>query len=83
MNYNPRKKLIQITIKEADKVYTNFIYALRSIRHLAGLPLDKYEQEGPLTHVDFAQQGILQAARNLGIDMGAEWGNELDLREEG
>lgn len=54
-------------------------YAIRNIRELAGLPMTRYSREGPLTPADHAQKGIIDAAKSLGIDMGAEWGNELDV----
>jgi len=72
----------QFTVAAADlqsAVYS-LTYAMRHIRHMAGLPLDKYRQDGPLSDADHAQRGIIDAAKKLGIDMGAEWGSELDLR---
>lgn len=59
----------------------SLIYAIRHIRDLAGLPYTKYEREGLLSDADHAQKGILDAARALGVDLGAEWGNELDVSE--
>lgn len=60
----------------------SFRYAIRSIRELAGLPMGKYRKDGPLESADHAQKGILDAAKALGIDMGAEWGHELDVSFE-
>lgn len=82
MNFNPRKNSLQLSPDDARQAYSLFIYSLRSIRELAGLPLDKYKQEGGLDAADHAQRGIIDGANKLGIDMGAEWGNELDLRNE-
>jgi hypothetical protein len=48
---------------------------------MAGLPLDKYRQDGPLSNADHAQRGIIDAAKKLGIDLGADWGSDLDLRD--
>ena len=59
----------------------NLRYALSKIRELAGLPLDRYPREGALTDADHAQKGVLDAAAAMGIDFGASWGNELDLRD--
>jgi len=81
MKYDPMKNRITITTEEAQLAAGCLIYALRSIRELAGLTLDKYERTGLLEPADHAQRGILEAAKNLGIDLGAEWGNQLDLRE--
>lgn len=59
------------------------LFAMRKIRKLAGLPLDKHERTGPLSAADHAQKAIIDAAAALGIDLGAQRGNELDLRETG
>lgn len=54
---------------------------MKGIRELAGLSLDRYEIHGSLTQADHAQQRLIALARDLGIDMGAEWANEIDLRD--
>ena len=55
---------------------------LRHIREANNLPLDKYERQGLLQDADYAQRYVLELAKLLGIDLGAEWGNEIDLRVE-
>lgn len=80
MTYDPIKKVIQIKPADAELAIHSIRYALRHIRSMAGLPMDKYKSDGALTHADHAQRGIIQACERLGIDLGAEWGNELDLR---
>jgi hypothetical protein len=83
MKYDPLKNKIIITTEEAKMAAGCLMYALRNIREASGLPLDKYEKQGLLEPVDHAQRGILEAAKYLGMDLGAEWGNDLDLRKEG
>jgi hypothetical protein len=71
----------QFTI-EADKLKfaaTCFMCALRDIRELAGLPLTRYERSGALTRADHAQRAVIEGAENMGIDLGARWGNEIDV----
>lgn len=57
------------------------LYAMRKIREISGLPLTKYDRDGILTDADHAQKAIINAANTLGIDLGAKWGNELDLTD--
>lgn len=84
MQYDPIKNRITITPEEAQRAASSLIYAIKSIRECAGLPMDKYEREsGFLEPADHAMKGILDAAADLGIDLGAKWGNELDLRNVG
>lgn len=64
-----------------EKTARNLRQCMRQIREAAGLPLDRYEMPGAMTQADHAQQGLIRIGRDLGIDMGAEWCNELDLRD--
>lgn len=84
MNYNPIKKVIQITPDEAERAVMNLRHAMQYIRKAANLPLDTYKREsGPLSDADFAQKGILDACEALGMDCfdGARWGEQIDLRD--
>mgnify|MGYP000001356615 CR=1 FL=1 len=56
-----------------------FLHAMAKIRKLNNLPLVPYEREGLLQDVDHAQNSIIEAARALGINLGAQWCHELDL----
>lgn len=61
-------------------------WALKNIRELAGLPLDRYEREpGRLGHAEFAQIAVIEAAEAMGIDLGASRHKfyTLDLRDVG
>ncbi len=80
MNYNPIKKCLEIPVENAQEVYFLLLYALKHIRIVAGLTLDKYEKDGALENVDHAQKAVIDLAISLGIDLGVKWGNELDLR---
>lgn len=73
----------QFTVEAGDlqSAAYSLTYAMRHIRHTAGLPLDRYRQDGPLSNADHAQRGIIDAAKKLGIDLGADWGSDLDLRD--
>lgn len=81
MRYNAQTDCFEIKPEELKRAAGHMYYALRNVRTLAGLPLDKYEQKGGLQPADHAQCGIINAAAAVGIYLGAEWGNELDLRK--
>lgn len=63
------------------KTAHNLRQAMRRIREATGLPLDRYEVPGPLSPADLAQQSLVTVARDLGIDLGADWCNDIDLRD--
>ena len=79
MNYHYPTKQFTVEKDKFEWAARNFIYAMRHLREASGLPLTPYEREGKLTDADHAQKGILDGAKAMGIDLGAEWGNELDL----
>ena len=83
MQYDPIKQKISISPDEAKLAAYSLLYAMRTIRELAGLPLEPYEKDRvSLTPADHAQKGIIDAAKHLGFDIGPEWGNQYDLRKE-
>jgi len=43
------------------------------------LPLTPYERNGCLEPVDHIQKAIVDGARTMGINLGGNWGNEIDL----
>lgn len=84
MKFNPKTKSLEIKVGTLELVYHDLIYAIRSIRDMAGLPHDKYNRDNHvgLEPVDHAQRAILQACEHLGIVTDAEWGEQLDVRRE-
>jgi len=81
MKYHaPTKKLI-IDLDALEYVSLSLLNAMKHIRQSEGLPLEPYKRDCALTDADHAQKNLIDAADRLGIDLGARWGNELDLRE--
>lgn len=83
MKYNPRLKALVVTPGEMDHTYHLIMYALKNMRESAGLPLGKYESDGPLTSHDFAAISIVELGINLGIDFDVtpHNHNKLDLTD--
>lgn len=83
MKYNPRLKALVIPVADVDRTYFLIMYALKQMREAAGIPLAKYEREGPLTAHDLAAIAILELGTNLGIDFDVtpHNHNKIDLSE--
>lgn len=81
MIYDATRDRFTVDHEKLKHAAGSFRYALRHIRKTAGLPLDRYKSDGMLTSADHAQKGIIDGAKALGIDLGADWGCELDLRD--
>lgn len=77
--HGPSNSLLisQDTLKSAA---FHLMYSMKAIREAAGLPLDRYEV-GPLSPADNAQQRLIAVAKELSIDLGSDWANEIDLRD--
>jgi hypothetical protein len=81
MKYHaPTNKLV-VDLDALRYVSLELLNSMKYIRHLAGLPLEPYKRDSILTDADYAQKNIIDAAERLGIDLGARWGNEIDLRD--
>lgn len=84
MNYHAQSRQFTVSHKDIQMAADSFIYAIRNIRLAAGLPLTRYKREGGmLEDHDHAMKGIIDGAKALGIDLGAEWGEDLDVSERG
>lgn len=83
MRYHAQTGKFTIDAKALELIALQIPYIIKQIRLSAGLPLDKYKKDGPLTPADHAMHGVLELADRIGIDMGARWGEELDVRDAG
>ncbi len=84
MRYHAPTKGFIIDQQDLEFFALSVPYVIKQIRIAAGLPLDKYEMEGGfLSPADHAMRGVLEMADRLGIEVGARWGNELDVRKAG
>jgi hypothetical protein len=84
MKYHAPTGQFTIDREAIGQAALNLRYALKTIRKIAGLPLDRYAKpKGALTDACYAQITILEAAETLGIDLGVTRHrfNELDLRD--
>ena len=83
MRYHAQTGQFIINVKAIEMIALQIPYIIKQIRLSAGLPLDKYKKDGPLTPADHAMHAVLELADRIGIDMGARWGEELDVRDAG
>lgn len=79
MKYHAPTKQFTVSCDKLEYAAFCALDALKNIRRLDDLPMTKYERVGALSLADMAQKSILDAMTAIGIDLGAEWGNQLDL----
>lgn len=83
MVYNHQAKAFTVEAKQLESAAMCFIHAIKQIRIAANLPLDKYKKEYVgLEPPDYAMRSIIEGAKYLGVELGAEWGEQLDVRGE-
>lgn len=83
MKYDPKLNRLVHCTGDLQNVYNLLMYSLKHLRESAGLPLDKYEREGPLTSHDHAAIAIVEAINELGVhlEITPHQHNQLDLRD--
>ena len=78
MKYHALTNEFTVSPQQLKQASAHFFYAIKAVKETAGLPLHPYKRETCLEKPDFAMCGIIQAAKSLGIDLGAEFGNDID-----
>lgn len=86
MKYHAPTGGMVITVDALKGATLNLRWALKKIREASKLPLDRYPKEpGRLTDADMAQMAVIEAAEQIGIDLGVTRHDfhKLDLRDAG
>ena len=83
MLFHAPTQRLTFTTKEIEQASFYLLNAIKNIRVACKRPLTPYKHGGPLRNDDFAMKSILDAAKALGIDLGAEWGADLDVSDAG
>lgn len=81
MKYHAPTKAFIVPVESLERVALALKYAIRHVREQAGLPLEPHRSDGPMGHPQFAEAAILDAARDIGIDLGASRYGLLDVRD--
>ncbi len=80
ITFNAQTQNLEIPLETLKRVSGELTYTLRCIREIAGKPMGKYRREGPLEPDDHAQRAVIDLAKAIGINLGADWGDQIDLR---
>jgi hypothetical protein len=81
MLYHHPTQQFTVSPDELKHAANDLTYAIKNIRLLAGRDLRGYDNPGNMDHAEFAEDGILQAAKALGINLGATRAGKLDVSE--
>jgi hypothetical protein len=77
MQYHAPTNQFTVTADDLQRASHSLRWAINHIRKGSGLDPKGYKRPGPMDDAEFAEYGILKAARELGIDLGAKSPGEL------
>lgn len=83
MEYSAVHNKLLVTPEDLKRFSIEIRYAMADIRKELKVPLTPRKKDGGLERIDHIERSILSACKNIGIDLGAEWGDKLDLSEFG
>lgn len=78
MEYSAIHNQLIISTEDVRRATIELQYTMRSIRDSLKVPRGK-RPKGPLEDIDHIERGLIMTAKQLGINLGAEWGHEIDL----
>lgn len=81
MTYSAIHKALIVKPDKLQFLADSVLYSMRAYRKLTGTPLGKREGNGMLEDIDHAEKGLIDALKQAGIDLGVEWGHQIDLTE--
>lgn len=79
MDYHGPTGQFTVSKEQLEMATHNFYYALARVRRANDLPLTPYEKKTGLTDADHTMKAIVDAADQLGIKLGGNWGHEIDV----
>jgi hypothetical protein len=84
MQYHAPTNQFTISATELKRVSSLLLYAIRKIRDGANLDRKGYNDlESETDWAEYSEGAIIDAARDLGIDLGADRAGKLDVSNEG
>lgn len=83
MKYHAPTKQFTVSSDSLDRASRSLLRAIKHIRLASDLDPKGYTKPGLMDSPQFAENGILRAARELGIDLGAYSEGELDVSDCG
>jgi len=83
MKYHAPTNKFTVSQDDLQRAAHSLRWAIKHIRIGSGLDPKGYKRSGPMDDPEFAESGILDAARALGIDLGSERPGEIDVNNAG
>jgi hypothetical protein len=82
MKYHAPTNQFTVSAQDLEAATRSLKWAIKHIRLANCMDPKGYERPGPMDDAEFAESGILGAAKHLGIDLGADRPGILDVSNE-
>ena len=82
MKYHAATNQFTVASDDLQRASHAMRWAIKHIRIASGLDTKGCKRPGPMDDPEFAEAGVLDAARCLGIDLGADRAGELDVSND-
>lgn len=80
MRYSGIHKQIIIETEDVNRSIEGILWAMKKYRESCNIPLTKRKTpNGDLGSFDMAERELIQGLKTIGIDLGVDWGKDLDL----
>lgn len=83
MKYSGVHKALIIPVEDLDRAAASLRYAIKAHRKAHNLPMNRFKHEGLVDDVYMVESVILDAAKCIGLDLGAARVGELDVSDAG
>ena len=80
MKYSAVHKSIIVETEDVNRSIDGILWAMKKYRQACNVPLEKRQTpNGDLGSFDMAERELIQGLKTIGIDLGVDWGKDLDL----
>lgn len=79
MKYSAIHNELIISPESLKRFSHTVLYAMKKYRQASRKPLGRRKSNSILTDFDHAEKQMIDAIKELGIDLNVNWGEELDL----
>ena len=81
MTFDAKKNALVIPAQDMVRAQYLLLHAMKKVRVIAKRPLEPHERPGVMDDFDFAQMNILDAGKAMGLEMGGDFPEQIDLRK--
>jgi hypothetical protein len=83
MKYSTVHKALIIPVEDLERAAASLRYAIKAHRKSHNLPLTRFKHQGPVNDIYMVESVLLDAAKSVGLELGAARVGDLDVSDAG